>query len=458
VSRYSGMISKDRLDRLRFLVSGKMSVKIGALLPLMKQSPPSAMKEIGNDVYEGVLLAFEQFASEPNKRVKVALETRDTERDTIVATRVLQDLVADNDVIGLLGPVFSGSTSAAARAANARHISLVSPTANANGIAAAGSYVFQANPDYEARGRAMAHYAVLVRKCTTLAVLAPSDSYGKYLAEGFLKEAEELGAHVIATEWYQKGNPVLRTQMESIRRAGFLAASDPLVSFSGKLRTSDIMKMTAAGVPLPRLDSLLAKGSVVSATWLFGVRGRTLVDSLGLKPASDEKLLDSLDIPVTSIDAIYLPISGAEEIGVVSTQLVYFNIHAQLLGSGEWNNMSELDANKRYCKGIEFESDSYVDSNNTAYAGFLNEFVARFKKNPGKNALYGYDTARLMLSLVAAGATTRESLAHALAAVRDYQGIHSRIGLTGRRVNSWLHVLRYTSDRIEHVGEVSADE
>ncbi len=458
VYRYPGLVSRERLDRLRLLVSGKTSVKIGAVLPLMRQSPPSAMKEIGNEVSEGVLLAFEEYANEPNRKVKVALEMRDTERDTARASRGVQDLAADNDVIGILGPVFSSSTLAAARAANARHIPLVSPTANTNGIAAIGPYVFQANPDYEARGRAMARYAVNVRKCSTLAVLAPSDTYAKYLAEGFLKGAQELGAKVLATEWYQKGSPVLRTQMEEIRRNGFMAAADPLISFAGKMNTADQMRLVDAGIPLARLDSLMSKGSIVPASWLFGPRGKMMADSLGLKPVFDEKLVDSLDLPVSSIDAIYIPISGAEEIGVVSSQLVYYNVHAQVLGSGEWNNLSELDANKRYCNGVEFESDSYIDSSNVSYTRFLTDFTARFKKSPGKNALYGYDTARLMLSLASGGATTRDALARALDAVRDFPGLHSRISLVGRRVNSWVHVLRYTSDSIEHVGEVGAGE
>jgi ABC-type branched-subunit amino acid transport system substrate-binding protein len=456
--RYPGLIPKDRLDLLRLRVAGKMSIKFGALVPLMKQSPPSAMKEIGNEVYEGMLLAFDEFSQEPNTKVRVALETRDTNRDTALISQELQELASDSDLIGILGPVFSSPTLVAARGANAHHIPLVSPTANTNGIAATGAYVFQANPDYENRGRAMARYAVMVRKCTTLAVLAPSDSYGKYLAEGFLKGAEELGARVIATEWYQKGNPVLRTQMENIRRSGFMAAQDPLISFSGRLKTTDLKRIVDAGVPLARLDSLLSLGCVVSATWLFGPNGRAIVDSLGLMPSEDPKLLDSLDIPVTSIGAIYVPISGAEEIGMVSTQLVYYNLRAQVLGSGEWNNLSELDANKRYCNGIEFESDSYVDTGSVSYAAFLSDFVARFKKNPSKNSLFGYDTARLMLSLAAAGATTRESLALALAAVHDFQGLHSRISLAWNRVNSWLHVLRYTSDSIQHVSEVNAVE
>ena len=143
---------------------------------------------------------------------------------------------------------------------------------------------------------------------------------------------------------------------------------------------------------------------------------------------------------------------------MVSSQLVYFNVHAQLLGSGEWNNLAELDGNKRYCSGILFESDSHLDSGNVSYASFAKEFSERFKKSPTKNTLFGYDAARLMLTVIAGGATTRESLARALASVRDYRGLHSRIGLAGRRVNPWLHILQYQSDVIERVGEISANE
>ena len=100
-------------------------------------------------------------------------------RDPAVAARLTKELAADQEVIGILGPMFSSTTLTAARAAQEAAIPLISPTANANGIAALVQFVFQANPDYEMRGRAMARYAVGKLGFRTMAVLAPSDAYGK---------------------------------------------------------------------------------------------------------------------------------------------------------------------------------------------------------------------------------------------------------------------------------------
>jgi hypothetical protein len=68
--------------------------------------------------------------------------------------------------------------------------------------------------------------------------------------------------------------------------------------------------------------------------------------------------------------------------------------------------------------------------------------------------LYGYDTAKLVLTLIHNGATTRETLMRALANVTDYPSLHSKIGFSSKRVNSWLQMLQYTSNRIQRLAEL----
>ena len=150
------------------------------------------------------------------------------------------------------------------------------------------------------------------------------------------------------------------------------------------------------------------------------------------------------------------PISGADEIGIVSSQIVYFHFQTQVLGSGEWNSFPELNANRRYAEGVVFESDTYIDTSGGVYASFQGGFEARFGKKPTKNALFGYDTADMMLRLIGDGAVTREALETALTGLRDFRGIHSRITLASDRVNSALTVLRYEKDEIREVAEVNA--
>lgn len=447
----------DRLWAMRGRVSARSSVKIGALVPLMRSSDASAIKEIGNEVYEGIQFAVEQMGHDPFSRIRIALDTKDTERENVVAARGAREFAEDSSIIAVIGPVFSPTAAAAAGVLGARRLPMVTPTANANGIAAEGPGIFQANPDYDTRGSAMALYAVRQRGMHTLAVLAPSDTYGKLMAESFIREASQLGARVIATEWYQKGMSDLKDQLGNIRRAGMIEGADPMISFRGKIGQNDILTLLKYGVPLKRIDSLMNKGAVVNLTWLLGINGKSRIDSLGLKITYDLAHVDSLEYQVESIDGIYVPISGPGEIGVISSQIVYFNFHTQLLGSGEWNNFGELNANKRYCTGIVFESDSYADTSNMIYAGFLREYAQRFRKAPTKNTLYGYDATMMVLKAIAAGATTRETVLRALAATKSFQGVHSRIGFTTGRVNGWLPIFKYEGDRITKIDDVFAE-
>ncbi len=455
--RYPDNSFRDRIEAVRIRLRSQSAVKLGVLLPLMRNADPSAVKEIGTEVFDGIQFALEENDKDPTAGVRVALEARDTERDSRLAVKGVEELAAMPDVIGIIGPVFSTMAVTAAGSASDRRIPLISPTANANGIAAAGPWVFQANPDYDLRGRAMAKFAVEVKGFRTLAVLAPGDTYAKYMAEGFVAEATRLGAKVLATVWYQRGAQDLKPQLAEIRRAGMLATAEPSVSFAGKMKPTDLMRFAELGVPVKRIDSLMNKGSIVPVSWLLGPMPRDKIDSLGFNFVFDETKIDSLQYPVSGIQAIYLPISSPEEIAVVSSQIVYFNFQTQMLGSGEWNNFTELNANRRYARGVMFEADSFVDSNSISFTDFLAGFSARYKKRPSRNTLYGYDTARLVLSVMRSGATTRDALCKALTGVQDFQGLHSKIGFSPGRVNAWMSVLQYADDAIQKVDEVHVD-
>ena len=334
---------------------------------------------------------------------------------------------------------------------------MISPTANANGLAATGSYAFQANPDYENRGKALARYAIQKRGLRSFAVLSPSDTHGKLLAEAFTAEVIRLGGTIVASEWYSTGAKDLSPQLQNIRRAAERYSAEPTISFKGRLNQGDLAKLVQAGVSRKRLDSLVNRAAVVPVTFLLGPRGKGLVDSLQITAVAYPDNTDSLDIPMAGIEAIYCPISGPEEIAVLSSQIVYFNLQTQILGSGEWDDFAELNGSKRYCDGVVFESDNYPDETSPDYQSFRAAFQHRFGKPPGKNGLYGYDVTRMVLGLVRIGASTREAMARSLAEEKTYDGLHAKIFLAGRRVNSWLKILESSSDTIHQVDELNVD-
>lgn len=457
LEKYPSEQTNPRVMALLNKLTRQSDIRVGVVLPLMQKGDPTAAKEIAQEVLDGVSFAVERFMADPYRHISIAQVTRDTERDPLAADRMVRELATDERVIAIIGPIFSSSAVAAARAAGEMNIPLVTPTANANGIAAAGSTVFQANPDYEMRGRAMAQFAVKRRNCSRLAILAPSDSYGKFLAEAFGEEVQRLGARVVATEWYERGSADLKKQLGNIRRLGMHVGADPLISFGGKKQLGELMKLVALGVPVRRLDSLMHKGATVSASSLIGPDAPARLDSLGIAVVYNEVMVDSLDYPVTSIDGLYMPISAPGEIGIISSQVTYFNLHTQLFGSGEWNNLPELDANRRYCNGVYFETDTYVDTASATYKSWLAAFRARVKKHPSKHTLYGYDTAELVLRTLGSGATTRPGFSRALAGVRDFQGLHSKIGFSPRRVNVWLPIMQFDGRNVLRVDEIQTE-
>jgi ABC-type branched-subunit amino acid transport system substrate-binding protein len=457
LARYPVAVPEERIAALRGVVTTRSAVKLGVALPLMQASEPSAIKQLGTEVYEGIQVAVEEYAADPSNRMNVSLEVRDTERDPEVASRAVRELSADFGVIGIVGPVFSTEALAAAEAAQANGIPLLTPTANAVGIAEKGTMVFQANADYDTRGRAMARYAVLKRGMARLAVLAPEGSYATVLANSFIDEAHSLGARVVAVEWYPRGSQDLKQQFRAIRLAAIREESVPMLDFGGKMKRADMMRLVDAGVPYRRIDSLMAKGARVPATWLLGPSARTILDSLQVPLDYEETRLDSLESSVSSIQGLYVPVSGPADIGVVASQAVYYHIKAQLLGSGEWNDLAELTANRRYCTGIVFETDTYIDSSTTSYQEFAARYTKAFNRLPARNTLYGYDSARLFLQGIKSGAGTRAALQRATEAIHDFRGLRSRIGFGPRRVNRWLTIVEFDGDSVRRVEEINVE-
>ena len=211
-ARYAGVVRPETIERIRSGHTGE-AVRLGVLLPLMRGRGEEPRRLVGGEVYEGVLAAYDRFHALAKPGPQISLEMRDTDREGGVAIDMARQLSADPAVVGILGPVFSNTTISAARVAAASRVPLVTPTANQNGIAALGEAVFQANPDYDQRGKAMARYAVQLLGLHVLATLSPSDTYAKFLADAFAREARALGAVVAAQELVALAEQVVPEEM-----------------------------------------------------------------------------------------------------------------------------------------------------------------------------------------------------------------------------------------------------
>ena len=428
-------------------------MKIGVVLPLMLKAKSPLTRAMGMEFLEGIRLAIDEY----NQKVplKVSLEIRDTERDPSIAARIVENLCNDEKVIAIIGPISSSEVFTCDSIANDQGVPLITPTATANGIAATGPFIFQANPDYDTRGRDAAVFAYKTLGARSFAVLAPTDVVGKQLAKSFIDEVNSLGGEMIDVEWYVAGSTDIRTELMDMRRKGLEKLEVPTIDFSAKMRQSEFNKFIEWGVNQHVLDSLTERGLTAPVTLLFGDRGQWIADSLKIKTHVEHMKYDSLGLAVRTIDAVFMPIASSEEIPVVSAQIKYFNIQAQILGTGDWNDIATLDQNRQYTDGVIFFADFYPDLASEIYHTFeANYKSANSNKIPGANAMFGYDVAKMILQTISEGKTKRKDIAEALAKVEGFEGLHSQISLSKNRVNTYLCVLQYKGRQIFQIGKI----
>lgn len=440
------------VDAARARARMSRSFAIGVLLP-HDEDVSGAIRQLAREVLDGIEFALGGYIPSGGGKIIPSLIVRETGLDTVGIIEKMQGLAATPEVVAIIGPLFNDAARVCAPIAGSARIPMISPTASGNGIASVSEYMFQANPDYSTRGRAMARYAVLVLGHTRVAVLSSSDPKAIARSDAFADEARRLGATVVAYERYGKDTTDLHDQFRALRKAG--SRGEPRISFARKISNAELRSILRAGGDPLLVKNARKRKESIEVSRLFGPRGRRIADSLRLPLLTSESFSENLDVPVTTIQSIYVSIANAEEIGVLSPQLQYFNIRAQLLGSDEWNDRSRLDANRRATNGIVFGTDTYVDPTDSAYEVFSHRYALARKSAPTANSLYGYDTMNLILSALGSGDDNRESVLRRLRDTKGFEGVHTMIDFNSTRVNSHVHLLKFADGKISYVTDLT---
>ncbi|MBI3189468.1 MAG: ABC transporter substrate-binding protein [Ignavibacteriales bacterium] len=426
------------------------TIHVGVLLPLMEKLSAGPVKKAAEDILDGIKIAQEEF-EQANEDFSVMLEVKDTERDSIIAKKGTKELAGNNKISVIIGELFSNITQACAPIANEEEIPLITPTANMTGLAAMGSYIFQANADVSMHGKALAQYAVNHLGMTTLAVLAPNNPMIKIITNDFINEAKLLGAKIIASEEYEKSSNDLSKQFIAIRKA--TANTEPLVSFDARINKALRKKIIQAGAHTELVDSLIDRRGKIPVSRLFGTNGLRKAESLKLKIINPKSHASNVEVPVYAIQGIFVPVVSAEDIGVIASQMTYYNIKTQLLGSAEWYDEAQLESQRRYLNGVIFCSDYFIDDSDESVIAFQNQL----KRRATKYSLFGYDVMKMLLSCFEGGATSRQQVRDCLNGVQQWEGLHSMISLKPNRVNRVMQILQFKDGEVKRVREIIVD-
>ena len=156
----------------------------------------------GNDaaltqaLFNGIRIAIDEHNAAHGSLVPVRMIFRDSQGTPPGARQAFSEL-HDQGANVVIGPLFSEEANAAAAVADAEGIVMVAPMATDESVSAGRTHVFQVNPTWTMRGRAMARFAHERYGIRTTGIVAQlGDSFGERMAEGFQDEAMRLGIDV----------------------------------------------------------------------------------------------------------------------------------------------------------------------------------------------------------------------------------------------------------------------
>jgi ABC-type branched-subunit amino acid transport system substrate-binding protein len=425
--------------------------RLGILLPLYDTLAVDRMTErlnmgqeptLGEDLLAGIQLANDE-AGKPFDLIVAdtgleygELPIAESESNKLLRTVLAaRHLIEQEDVLAIIGPVFSSPSVAAAVVAEAAGVPMIAPLAQQSGLDTLGSNIFQLNVIPEVQGQVLAEYATLVFGLETLAVIAPLSDYGLAFEQEFVKVATANGGNVASVNWYYSGRTKdFRGVFEEIREVGFS------------------LRPPAPPDSLVEIDSLT-----------IGELDTLFLGELGLEesllPEDDESEVlaepDSSEMFIEEIDAIIIVIEDFGDAETIVPQLYFHRLETQIMGNDIWNNPDAIRRLRRMDRD-HFKGTLLVarrPHSDPVSRRFVDAFRVQFGSDP-VFAANGFDAARLVISGWEEGMRTRSELRDWLNTVQGFKGASGLLSFPqGRRSNNELVLLKIDQrSRIREVG------
>jgi branched-chain amino acid transport system substrate-binding protein len=389
-------------------------VRMGLVLPMS-----GYFARESEDFIRGLAVALKE---RQKNYPKIELIVKDSRGNTVGTVNAGQEIFK-TDIQVCIGELEGSKSATLAGLAVPQQIPLIVPVASENGITSIGGHIFQTNSDLETRGKKLAQYAFDQLGLKTFAMLAPADDYGFMLTDAFSATIDQLGGKIIAQQWYYPGTEDLKRQFLNIRQAGLRQA----------IR-----------------DSLLMNGESVTAEKI-DARYQDLDKKISQQTEDKTGILETTDIPVTSIDGVFLPVYE-EDISIVAPQFALYNIKAMPLGGSYWLNQDQLNNQRRYINNLVMVAGLYASEANPDYIQFRNRYRDLTSYSPATVSLYGYNLMTLLIDIIDSGNIDSQTIVDSLKEVQYYSGIGGALSFSERhRVNQAVNIFKYKDGLIERL-------
>jgi len=345
-------------------------LNVGVLLPLTGRFAP-----YGRRALDGILLASKVFAPDANAGFRLFI--RDTASNPLVAQSEVEELVQNNSVIAIIGPLNWKEALAAADKSQQLGVMNLSLTTK-EGISQRGPYLFQNALTPRVQLDNLVRYSVAEKQLKRFAILAPNNSFGHDMTKQFWDLVEKYGGKVVDYQTYAPDEKDFQSEIRSLT-----GLADPRFRRFEQGKLSDYLKEQKA------------------------------------KTGKDLKV----QLPsVVDFDALFIP-DSPKTVSQIAPSLAYFDVTGiSLLGTTEWNTDQFYSRGGKYVEGAIFPAGLNLNSKNSTTQAFIKAYQSSYGSAPDLLAAQSYEAMQLVaLAIQNAGSSDRNQVVNQLASLRDFE-------------------------------------
>lgn len=378
---------------------------LGVVLPLSGD-----FSEFGEASLRGILLAAGVFApaaggdessmppdrvrtgSEDRDRPNVRVIVRDSAGDPVKAAAAVRELAGLEDVVAILGPVFSDEALAAAEAAEAERVPLVT-LSNREDVTLGRKFVLRTRTTPADEVSVLVNHAVDQLAATRFGVLYPKTRYGRGMRKLYWDAILARGGKLVTMASYAPDETDFSNVIKEMVGFRFLSAGER-EAIAVRDRAVD------AARSMPPAQAAAARNKAFEIT---GPRGEVLP-------------------PIVDFDVLFIP-DSAEAVSMIAPGLALQGVRGvRLLGSSDWLDADLLRGSDRHVAGAVISTPFYAASDVGVVRAFVGDFERTFEVAPDAYAAQGFDAASLVLQQLVGRRRDREAVLEGLLAVHAFPG------------------------------------
>jgi len=358
-------------------------VKVGVLVPLSGE-----FSVYGKSLMNGMRLAL---SSNPSARSKVELEVRDTQGESAEVAQLCHELMEEDEVICLIGPLRSESVEKAALVAELSKMPLITPTASKKGLAGLGDFIFQLSSTPHTKGKTLAEFVVQDEGLRGFAMLVPAAEQEESEASGFKTTVEKLGGRIVAMEQYPSDTRDFSPYLKGIKSA--------LLGFSSS------------------------------------------------PPSDEDSFFD--EVPVW-LDGLFISADQKEMYDILS-RIHNLNIFGTIIGTEVCGDRQVLGFAQIIDREMIFASNRFIDDNHNPQRQYFSSlYRERHKREPDLVSTLGYDSMLLLLSVLK-NAGSPQGIKDALLAISDFNGATGEVRFGPNGENTRIQIYKLEKGEVKRV-------